>query len=135
MPPKSLKDAQAPWTVRGVSHEARSAALKAAEISGQKVGEWLSRVIQEAASGDIKESRAVGKTVEQMAADMMEQMRAFTEAQAKQAETQADVLQRMTERLEVVEQGRQRGFFDRLFSVGRGKAKELADVNPPAPHS
>lgn len=129
------RDPQAVWSVRGVSHEAREAAARAAKLAGQPIGEWLGRVIQEIANGEIKESRAVGKTVEQMAADMVAQMQVFTDAQKQQSEAQANVLQRMTERLEAVEQGRQRGFFVRLFGDRGGKAKEPADASPPAPHS
>lgn len=35
-----------PWTLKGVSDEARAAARKAAEKAGRSVGEWLSDVIR-----------------------------------------------------------------------------------------
>lgn len=35
-----------PWTLKGVSEEARAAARKAAEEAGRSVGEWLSDVIR-----------------------------------------------------------------------------------------
>ena len=35
------------WTVRGVDHEARTAALVASRRAGQTVGEWVTRAIQE----------------------------------------------------------------------------------------
>lgn len=132
------RDPRSVWSVRGVPHDAREAATKAAELAQVSIGEWLGRVIHEAGVVEIKESRAVGKTVEQMAAEMAAALTAFTEAQGKQQEESrryTDGLQQITARLDALEESRQRGFFERLFGVRTMKAKGPASVSSPAPHS
>ena len=44
----------APWSVRGVTAEARNAAIAAAHREGQTLGEWLDRAIRQS----IKAERA-----------------------------------------------------------------------------
>ena len=117
------RDPRSVWSVRGVPHEARVAANKAAELADIGVGEWLGRLIQEHAGEEIKAGRALGKTVEDMAADLAEQMR-----------QQTSVIQGMTTRLEALEQERRRGFLERLFARSK---EQRGPVNQsiPTPHS
>jgi len=50
----ATKKQETPWSVRGVSHETRTAAKKAAHRSGLTVGEWIERALQEAAQRDLQ---------------------------------------------------------------------------------
>ena len=112
--------------------------MKAADLADVSIGEWLGRVIHTAGVVEIKENRAVGKTIEQMAADMTATLAAFTESQAQQKveqEAYTAGLQKLTDRLDSLEQQRRLGFFEWLFSGRGGKGKEPADASPPAPHS
>ena len=114
------RDPKSVWSVRGVPHDARVAANKAAELTGIPVGEWLGRLIQAHAGEEIKATRALGKTLDQLAEDMAEQMR-----------LQTGVIQGMTARLDALEQQRQVGFFARLF--GRSQAVEQQGTDQPKP--
>jgi hypothetical protein len=70
--PEGKPKREAPWSVRGVAQEARSAAALAAKKAGQSPGEWLTRVILDSASAELKHSREVGPTQEQMLAQLVE---------------------------------------------------------------
>lgn len=50
----ATKKQETPWSVRGISHETRTAAKKAARRSGLTIGEWMERTLQEAAQRDLK---------------------------------------------------------------------------------
>jgi hypothetical protein len=60
-----------PWSVRGVGHDARSAAAMAAQRAGLPVGAWLSRTIMETAARELT-STAVGPTLESTVRQLME---------------------------------------------------------------
>jgi len=47
-----------PWTIKGISPEARNAAIAAAERARQPIGEWVSRAIRSQVQSDRQESRA-----------------------------------------------------------------------------
>jgi len=47
-----------PWTIKGISPEARNAAIAAAERARQPIGEWVSRAIRGQVQADRQESRA-----------------------------------------------------------------------------
>ena len=119
------RDPKSVWSIRGVPHEARIAANKAAEGADISVGEWVGRLIQAHAGEEIKATRALGKTVEQMAEDMAEQVRRQTE-----------MIDEVTIRLEALEQRRRVGFFARLFGQGQAIQQQGTDQPKPAdPHS
>lgn len=131
------RDPRSVWSVRGVPHDAREAATKAAELADLSIGEWLGRVIHTAGVVEIKEARAVGKTVEQMAAEMAASLAAFTEVQTRQqdeARRYTDGLQQVAARLDALEQERRRGFFERLFSRS-GEKRGSVNQSLPIPHS
>ncbi len=46
-----------PWTIKGISPEARNAAITAAERARQPIGEWVSRAIRSQVQSDHQESR------------------------------------------------------------------------------
>lgn len=66
----------APWAVRGVSHESRDAASMASKRAGIPLGQWLDRVVMEAAMGELKSSarQEVGPTTADMLAGMVAQL-------------------------------------------------------------
>ena len=47
-----------PWTIKGISPEARNAAIAAANRAKQPIGEWMSRAIRSQVQADRQESRA-----------------------------------------------------------------------------
>lgn len=51
---KSAPSGSAPWSIRGVSPEARNAASLAARRAGRSVGEWVEGVVMAAAHAEIK---------------------------------------------------------------------------------
>lgn len=69
----------APWAVRGVSPEARDAAGMACKRRGIPLGQWLDRVVLDAAMAELKGSarQEVGPTQADMMARMMETMEAM----------------------------------------------------------
>ena len=64
----------APWSVRGVTAEARNAAIAAAHREGQTLGEWLDRAIRQS----IKAERAgeLAPTLETTLAELVKTMQA-----------------------------------------------------------
>ena len=64
----------APWSVRGVTAEARNAAIAAAHREGQTLGEWLDRAIRQS----IKAERAgeLAPTLETTLAKLVKTMQA-----------------------------------------------------------
>ena len=52
------EDRVKPWTIKGISPEARNAAIAAAERARQPIGEWVSRAIRSLVQADRQESRA-----------------------------------------------------------------------------
>ena len=64
----------APWSVRGVTAEARNAAIAAAHREGQTLGEWLDRAIRQ----NIKAERAgeLAPTLETTLAELVKTMQA-----------------------------------------------------------
>lgn len=48
-----------PWSLKGVSPEARNAAIAAAARDKMPVGQWVARACLEAAQGSARESRAL----------------------------------------------------------------------------
>lgn len=70
-----MTDRNMPWSLKGVSREARDAAKREAKAAGMTIGAWLSRAINETAAAeaaDGQEEAGNGKarlnTVERMAA-------------------------------------------------------------------
>lgn len=55
------------WTVRGVSHETRTAAKMAARRSGQTLGEWLEQNIRAAATDEVKRNLPMHRLEDQLA--------------------------------------------------------------------
>jgi hypothetical protein len=55
-----MADSGMPWSIKGVSEEARAAAVAAARRAGVPVGVWLSRAIREAADAEAREHAAAG---------------------------------------------------------------------------
>ena len=45
-PKNKNTDQSKPWSIRGISHETRSAATKAARDSKTPIGEWVERALQ-----------------------------------------------------------------------------------------
>ena len=64
--PEGKPKRETPYAVRGVSPEAKSAVSLSAKKAGQSPGEWLTRVILDAASAELTHPREVGPTPEQM---------------------------------------------------------------------
>ena len=93
---------ETPYSVRGVSMDARSAVSLAAKKAGQAPGEWLTRVILDAASAELKNpAKPVGPTLETMVSQIHQS------------------LQEQAERLASIENaqkaaGAKRGFLGRL---------------------
>ena len=56
-----------PWTIKGISPEARNAAIAAAERARQPIGEWVSRAIRSQVQSDRQESRAPVPVIPQSA--------------------------------------------------------------------
>jgi localization factor PodJL len=78
-----------PWSVRGVDHDARSAATMAAQRAGLPIGAWLSRTILEAAAKELT-VKAVGPTLEATVQQLVEavaQSNQTTQAIAARLET------------------------------------------------
>jgi len=50
----ATKKQETPWSVRGVSHETRTAAKKAARRANLTIGEWMERTLWEAIQRDLK---------------------------------------------------------------------------------
>jgi hypothetical protein len=44
-----------PWSIKGVSADARAAAREAAKRSGEPLGAWLARIIRETAEAEARE--------------------------------------------------------------------------------
>ncbi len=55
---QASEDRVKPWTIKGISPEARNAAIAAAERARQPIGEWVSRAIRSQVQTDRQESRA-----------------------------------------------------------------------------
>lgn len=104
-----------PWAVRGVSPEARSAAQIAAKKAGISLGQWLDRAVRDAAAAEIKaSSQQVGPTLEQMVAQLTEQVGRLTNGfNQMQEQVKAQALE-----------PQKHGLFARLFGSTAGKPKE-----------
>jgi hypothetical protein len=48
----------APWSIKGISADARAAAREAAKQAGEPLGVWLARVIRETAEAEAREREA-----------------------------------------------------------------------------
>lgn len=49
-----------PWSIKGVSAEARAAAREAAKRAGEPLGVWLARMIREVAATEARERGDTG---------------------------------------------------------------------------
>ena len=83
-----------PWSVRGVSHEARSAAGIAAKQADETLGAWLDRTIRDAAAEQLKGSskQEVGPTVAETMAQAIDEMRRLNQRLDQQDEKLAVAL-------------------------------------------
>jgi hypothetical protein len=50
-----VADANLPWSIKGISAEARAAAREAAKKAGMPLGAWLARCIREVAAAEERE--------------------------------------------------------------------------------
>jgi hypothetical protein len=50
-----MADSGMPWSIKGVSADARAAAREAAKHAGEPLGSWLMRVIRETAAAEARE--------------------------------------------------------------------------------
>lgn len=113
------KKREAPWAIRGVSMEARNAAMTGARHEGLTLGEWLDRAIRQQRKAE--RSQAVGPTIEETLAKLAESM-------AKQAAATEQQNAAMLARLEAVERREGRpdtpagvNLFGRLYGLLRRK--------------
>jgi hypothetical protein len=60
-------DKMQPWTIKSMSTEARDMAVIAARREGLTVGQWLERVIREAASDEVANKSSQGPDVVRLA--------------------------------------------------------------------
>jgi localization factor PodJL len=50
-----VADSNLPWSIKGISAEAREAAREAAKRAGLPLGAWLARTIREVAAAEARE--------------------------------------------------------------------------------
>jgi len=55
-----MADSGLPWSIKGVSADARAAAREAAKRAGLPVGAWLARTIREVAAAEAQERENAG---------------------------------------------------------------------------
>ena len=90
-----------PWSVRGVSHEARNAATLASRRAGKALGEWIESVVMAAAHAELKAPGVPTATTEDTLAAILAQLEKRDQA--------------MSELAQKVEALQQRGLLARLF--------------------
>lgn len=111
--PKSVDETtSAPWTIRGVNNETRTAVKKAAKKDGLTVGEWVDRTLLDAAKstlGTDGKPKDVGPTIEEMMSDFMKNYAASQQDQ----ESRMNAIQ--TE-IDKINEYRSKSWFQRLRS-------------------
>jgi hypothetical protein len=50
-----MAESNIPWSIKGISAEARAAAREAAKKAGMPLGAWLARTIREVAAAEARE--------------------------------------------------------------------------------
>jgi hypothetical protein len=50
-----MAESNVPWSIKGISAEARAAAREAAKKAGMPLGTWLARTIREVAAAEARE--------------------------------------------------------------------------------
>jgi len=68
--------ASSPWSIRGVSYEARNAATLAARRSGKTLGEWVEAAIMTAAHEALKGASPPARTNEDTLGAILQQLEA-----------------------------------------------------------
>lgn len=92
----------APWSVRGVSPEARNAAALAARRAGRSVGEWVEGVVMAAAHAELKAASVPAATGEDTLKAILAQL-----------EKRDEALGQLAAKVEAMER---KGWLARLFS-------------------
>ena len=92
-----------PWAVRGISIEAREAAIFAAKQSNQTLGKWLDRAIIDQSHIQLLSRKDVGQTEQQMVAQMLKSMQ--------------ETLEKTNQRLDSIEKAKS-GFFSWFKRAG-----------------
>lgn len=104
-----------PWAVRGVSIEARNAAMTAARRDSVTLGEWLDRAIRQQIKAD--RSSVPAAPLEQTLLELVRQMQADREERLRDKEA---ISARM-EALEVQAVSTSQNLFARLYGALRGE--------------
>ena len=109
-----------PWAIRGVSQEARNAAMSAATREGQTLGEWLDRAIRE----QIKTARAnpPGPTLEETMVKLVETL--------DRQNSRLDAIEARTEALQDRRGLLAGNLFERLYGLLRGKNHPSREQRP-----
>lgn len=110
----TTKKRATPWAVRGVSVEARNAAMMAAKRDSVTLGEWLDRAIRQ----QIKASRSTlpAAPLEETLSELVRQMQADREERNRDKEATAARLQALE--AQAVSPGQ--NLFARLYEAVRG---------------
>ncbi|MBF0327472.1 MAG: hypothetical protein HQL40_17830 [Alphaproteobacteria bacterium] len=98
---KTAPPSAAPWSIRGVSPEARNAASLASRRSGKALGEWLEPVVMAAAHAELKGTAMPAATPGDTLAAILAQL-----------ERRDQAMQDLASKVEAMQK---RGFLKRLF--------------------
>lgn len=84
------------WTIRGVSHETRTAVAMAAKRAGMSVGDWLEAALRTAATRELKGERGNGKLPVRLE-DVVTALEKVSDRQREQGKLQARILEQLAE--------------------------------------
>ncbi len=113
------------WTVRGVSHETRTAVQMAAKKAGMSLGDWLDTSLRTVATQQLK---GAGKSLPPIRLDdVVTALSKVSERQREQGKVQSRIIEQLAETTKGLTDA-QNTRFDRLASQDADQAKVLLAV-------